>query len=42
MVGYPPVQTPLVFERKGNGGLENKNIMFIHYTPEKRIETIKF
>ncbi len=42
MVGYPAVQTPLQFERSGQGGLENKNLMFIHYTPEKRIETIKF
>jgi len=42
MVGYPAIQTPLSFERCGNGGLENRHIMFIHYTPEKRIETIKF
>ena len=42
MVGYPPIQTPLQFERVGQGGQENHNIMFIHYTPEKRVETIKF
>ena len=42
MVGYPPIQTPLQFERNGQGGQENRNIMFIHYTPEKRVETIKF
>ncbi len=42
MVGYPPIQTPLQFERNNYGGQENKNIMFIHYMPEKRVETIKF
>lgn len=42
MVGYPPIQTPLQFERNSFGGQENKNIMFIHYMPEKRVETIKF
>lgn len=42
MVGYPPIQTPLHFERKGDGGLENRQLLFIHYTPEKRVETIKF
>ena len=42
MVGYPPIQTPLQFERTPNGGQENKNIMFIHYTSEKRVEVIKF
>jgi len=42
MVGYPPIQTPLSFERTGTGGYENKKMLFIHYTPEKRIEAIKF
>ena len=41
MVGYPPIQTPLNFERIGTGGQENKSILLIHYTPEKRIEVIK-
>ena len=41
MVGYPAIQTPLNFERLGTGGQENKNILLIHYTPEKRIEVIK-
>jgi hypothetical protein len=42
MFGYAPVQTPLVFERLGNGGLQNHSLLFVHYTPEHRIETIKF
>lgn len=42
MFGYPVVQTPLSFERMGNGGLQNHSLLFVHYTPEHRIETIKF
>ena len=42
MFGYPPVQTPLVFERMGNGGLQNRSLLFVHYTPEHRVETVKF
>lgn len=42
MFGYPPVQTPLKFERYGNGGLRNKTMMFIHYQPEHTVEAIKF
>ena len=42
MFGYPPVQTPMKFERYGNGGLRNKTMMFIHYQPEHTVETIKF
>ena len=42
MFGYPPVQTPLEFERYGNGGLRNKASMFVHYTPDHKVETIKF
>jgi len=42
MFGYPPVQTPLSFERMGNGGLQNHSLLFVHYTPEHRVETIKF
>ena len=41
-VGYAPIQTPLQFERHAQGGHENKNILFIHYTNDKRVETIKF
>ena len=42
MVGYTPIQTPLRFERLGNGGLRNRSLMFIHYLPEHRMETITF
>lgn len=36
------VQTPLQFERYGNGGLRNNTQLFVHYTPDSRVETIKF
>ena len=42
MFGYAPVQTPLVFERMGNGGLQNHSLLFVHYTPEHKVESIKF
>lgn len=42
MFGYPPVQTPLQFERYGNGGLRNRMLLFVHYRPEHLVETIKF
>ena len=42
MVGYTPIQTPLHFERIGNGGLQNRAILFVHYTLEHRIETLNF
>ncbi len=42
MVGYTPFQTPLHFERIGNGGLQNRAMLFVHYTRNQRIETIKF
>lgn len=42
MVGYTPLQTPLHFERIGNGGLQNRAILFVHYTPQNKIETINF
>ncbi len=42
MVGYTPIQSPLRFERIGNGGLQNKAILFVHYTTENRLETISF
>ena len=41
-VGYAPLQTPLHFERVGNGGLQNKAIYLVHYSPDNRIETINF
>ncbi len=42
MVGYTPIQTPLHFERIGNGGLKNRSMMFVHYQPERSVETIYF
>jgi len=42
MFGYPPIQTPLKFERYGNGGLRNKTLLFIHYKPDHLMETFKF
>ena len=42
MVGYTPVQQPLHFERIGNGGLQNKAIVFVHYMPSNRVETMNF
>ena len=42
MVGYTPYQTPLHFERLGEGGLQNRARLFVHYTKDQRIETINF
>ena len=42
MVGYTPLQTPLHFERIGNGGMQNRAILFVHYTKDNKIETINF
>lgn len=42
MVGYSPLQTPLHFERIGNGGMQNRALLFVHYMPTHKIETIKF
>ena len=40
--GYQPVQTPLKFERLGNGGLQNRAYMFIHYKDDNTIETVNY
>lgn len=42
MFGYPVIQTPLKFERYGNGGLRNKTLLFIHYKSDHLMETFKF
>lgn len=42
MVGYQAIQTPLHFERIGNGGLQNRSVVFVHYLPEHQTETIYF
>lgn len=39
---YKPIQTGFLFERLKNGAMINKNINFIHYTPDYRIEKIDF
>ena len=41
-VGVTPIQTPLGFKRVEGGGLQNQSILFVHYTPNHRIETIIF
>ena len=33
---------PLHFERIGNGGMQNRAVLFVHYKPEQRVETINF
>lgn len=35
-----PVQTPLRFERIGNGGLRNRTLLLVHYLPEQRVEIL--
>ena len=42
MAGYTAIQTPLHFERIGNGGLQNRAVLFVHYTPDNKVETINF
>jgi hypothetical protein len=41
MFGYPPVQTPLMFERLGNGGFQNRSVSLVHYTTDHRMEMIR-
>ena len=36
------VQTPLKFERIGNGGLLNRAYMFIHYKEDRSVETVNY
>jgi len=40
LVGYQAIQTPLIFERMGEGGFQNKTMLLVHYTPAKKVETI--
>ena len=42
MFGYPPIQTPLKFERYGNGGLRNRTLLLVHYTPQHTKEIFKY
>jgi len=40
--GYTAVQTPLKFEHIGNGGLQNRTFMFVHYRPDRRAELLAY
>ena len=40
--GYQVIQTPLKFERVGQGGLQNKAYMFIHYKPDFTIDALNY
>lgn len=40
--GYQPSQTPLKFERVGDGGYQNRAFLFIHYKPDYTIETVNY
>ena len=42
LVGYTPLQTPLNFERIGNGGMQNRSIVFVHYNRNQRVGVINF
>jgi len=42
LFGYAPAQTPLAFERMGNGGLQNRCQLFVHYSPDQRVEYLRF
>lgn len=40
--GYQPLQTPLKFERLGNGGLQNRAFMFVHFKDDNTVETVNY
>lgn len=40
--GYQPSQTPLKFERVGEGGYQNRAYLFIHYKPDHTVETVNY
>ena len=40
-VRYEPIQTPLEFTALKGGGMQNHSLLFVHYMPERRVETIK-
>ena len=42
LLGYNAIQTPLRFQRVGNGGMQNYSQMFVHYLPEHRMEIINY
>ncbi len=39
---YRPLQTPLSFKQVGSAGMQNEYFQLIHYTTNKRIETIAY
>lgn len=39
---YKAVQTPLHFERVGNGGYQNEAFMLVHYLPNQKLEAINY
>lgn len=39
---YRAVQTPLLFKRIGQGGMQNEEFMLIHYKKDKSIDAINF
>ena len=41
-IDVKPVQTPLRFERIGNGGYQNRSYLFIHYKPDGTIDTLNY
>ncbi len=41
LLSYEPVQTPLRFEPISGGGFKNRSLLFVHYLPEHRVETIE-
>ncbi len=41
-LNHPYVQTPLKFERIGNGGSQNRAYMFVHYKPDHKIDILSY
>ncbi len=41
-ISIQAVQTPLKFEKLGDGGYQNRAYMFIHYMPEHQIESVNY
>jgi murein DD-endopeptidase MepM/ murein hydrolase activator NlpD len=39
---YVSLQTPLVFKKIGNGGMQNASFMLVHYVPNHGIESISY
>lgn len=39
---YTALQTPMNFQRVGNGGMQNVAFMLIHYTYDRKIESLAY